>query len=192
MPGTVMDPTALTGGFDSPPHQSARAFRAIMEAMARPGTIVALAGATPPAPLSPVAGAVLLVLCDGDTPLYLAGDADCDAVRAWVAFHTGAPLRGPSDCAFALGTWADLAPLSPYSVGTPEYPDRSATLIVEVTGLTAEGSTLRGPGIDGETALSLPDPAAFRANHALFPLGFDTLFTAGDRLAALPRSTEVL
>ena len=32
---------------------------------------------------------------------------------------------------------------------------------------------------------------AFRANRALFPLGFDTLFTCGDRLAGLPRSTIV-
>ena len=46
-----MNPDALTGGFDVPPLQSARAFRALLEAMARPGTIHKVEGALPPAPL---------------------------------------------------------------------------------------------------------------------------------------------
>jgi alpha-D-ribose 1-methylphosphonate 5-triphosphate synthase subunit PhnH len=40
-------------------------------------------------------------------------------------------------------------------------------------------------------ALSLPEVAAFQANARAFPLGLDFLFTCGDRLAALPRSTRV-
>ncbi|PTE19456.1 carbon-phosphorus lyase subunit PhnH, partial [Cereibacter changlensis JA139] len=43
---------ALSGGFAAPPIESATAFRAMLEAMARPGTIVTLTGAEPPAPLS--------------------------------------------------------------------------------------------------------------------------------------------
>ncbi|MFN7596068.1 MAG: phosphonate C-P lyase system protein PhnH, partial [Cereibacter sp.] len=31
----------------------------------------------------------------------------------------------------------------------------------------------------------------FRANHALFPLGFDAFLTCGSRVAGLPRSTRV-
>lgn len=181
----------LAGGFAAPATQSAQAFRSVMEAMARPGTIQKIAGAKPPAPLSPAAGAVLLTLCDSDTPLYLAGMADCDAVRAWVAFHTGAPLSGPSQSMFAIGTWAALAPLSDYPVGTAEYPDRSATLIVETEALEQDGAILRGPGIKATAGLSLPETEAFVANHALFPLGVDFIFTSGDRLAALPRSTEI-
>jgi alpha-D-ribose 1-methylphosphonate 5-triphosphate synthase subunit PhnH len=182
---------SLQGGFSNPPHDAARAFRGVMDAMARPGTITRLAGAQPPAPLSPAAGTVLLTLCDTDTPLHLAGAADCDGVRAWLAFHTGAPLVGPDACMFALGRWEALLPLSSYPIGTPEYPDRSATLIVECASMSEEGVILRGPGIPGTTALSLPDPETFRANHALFPLGLDFLFTWEDRCAALPRSTDI-
>ena len=40
----------LTGGFSDPAVQSAHAFRAVMEAMARPGTVQDIAGAEPPAP----------------------------------------------------------------------------------------------------------------------------------------------
>lgn len=186
-----MDAIALDGGFADPATASAHAFRAVMEAMARPGTIHDLTGATPPAPLSPAAGAAILTLCDTDTPLHLAGAADCEALRTWVAFHTGAPLAGPAECHFAVGTWADLGPLAAYRIGTPLYPDRSATLIVECTDLRTEGATLTGPGIRRSTALSLPETAAFRANAALFPLGLDFLFTAGSRIAALPRTTKV-
>jgi alpha-D-ribose 1-methylphosphonate 5-triphosphate synthase subunit PhnH len=51
---------------------------------------------------------------------------------------------------------------------------------------------LEGPGIETQARLDLPDPAAFRRNHARFPLGLDFFFTCGDRLAAVPRSTRVL
>lgn len=181
----------LAGGFADPPVDAARAFRAAMSAMARPGQIERVAGVVPPAPVSPAAGTLLLTLVDAETPLHLAGEADCGAVRDWLAFHTGAPIVGPERATFALGTWEALGPLDAYPVGLPEYPDRSATLIVEMDRLEPEGARLSGPGIEHAAALSLPERAAFQANAALFPLGLDFYFTCGDRLAALPRTTRV-
>ena len=185
-----MQANTLSGGFADPATQSANAFRSVMEAMARPGTIQDIHGVAPPAPLSPAMGAVLLTLCDTETPVYLAGDMDCEAARAWLAFHTGAPFVGPAQCMFAVGKWDALAPLAVYPIGTSEYPDRSATLIVECSELAA-GATLTGPGIKDQATLSLPELEAFQANRTLFPLGLDFIFTCGERLAALPRSTEV-
>jgi alpha-D-ribose 1-methylphosphonate 5-triphosphate synthase subunit PhnH len=182
---------ALSGGFADTPTGSARAFRQILEAMARPGTIHTVAGAAPPAPLSLAAGVALLTLTDPTTPLHLAGKADCQQVRDWVAFHIGAPLVAAEDAAFALGTWDALQPVTRFRIGQPDYPDRSATLIVEVDRLTNHGPALTGPGIALAAWLSLPETATFRANRALFPLGFDCLFTAGAQLAGLPRSTRV-
>lgn len=186
-----MEAEALSGGFAEPAIQSAHAFRSVMEAMARPGSIQAVSGARPPAPLSIAAGAVLLTLCDNDTPVFLAGELDCEIVRAWLAFHTGAPLAGPSHCMFAVGTWDALAPMSTYPVGTSEYPDRSATLIVERNELTCAGATLEGPGIKSSAMLSLPEIEAFQRNNALFPLGLDFILTCESQLAAVPRSTKV-
>ena len=186
-----MEAQVLSGGFVDRAIQSANAFRRVMEAMARPGTIHEIASAEPPAPLSPAAGAVILTLCDTETPIHLAGAADCDAVRSWLAFHTGAPVLRPSRAMFAVGTWSDLLPVSAYPVGTPDYPDRSTTLIVECASLEPAGATLRGPGIRESATLSLPERAAFQDNRTLFPLGLDFIFTCGDRLAALPRTTEV-
>ncbi len=183
----------LSGGFESPSHQSAVAFRSIMTAMARPGRIEQVAVVMPPAPLSQAAAVVLLTLCDPETSIHLAGNRDCTDVRDWVAFHIGAPLVGPDACAFALGRWEALVPLERYPLGSDEYPDRSATVIVETDRLVNDGHVLRGPGIaeDHDMRLSLPDLAAFQANRLRFPRGLDFIFTCGATVAALPRSTKV-
>ncbi|MCB5412218.1 phosphonate C-P lyase system protein PhnH [Pseudogemmobacter faecipullorum] len=181
----------LTGGFDSPAPQSARAFRSVLEAMARPGRIETLQGAVPPAPLSVAAGTLILTLCDPTTPVYLAGKFDSAAIRSWISFHTGAPLTRAGEASFAIGSWQELQPLSAYQIGDPSYPDRSATLIVELEELRGEGARLSGPGIETSSHLSLPETRAFRENAQLFPLGIDCLFTCADRLAALPRTTRV-
>ncbi|MGL5011974.1 MAG: phosphonate C-P lyase system protein PhnH [Paracoccaceae bacterium] len=182
---------ALSGGFADAPTQSARAFRALLEAMARPGSIWLVEGANPPAPLSVAAGIALLTLADGTTPLHLAGAADCGAVRDWVAFHTGAPICGAADAVFAVGTWAALQPVDRFAIGLPDYPDRAVTLIIETDVLEPTGARLSGPGIRDTARLSLPETAAFRANRTLFPLGFDAYLTCGSRIAGLPRSTHV-
>lgn len=186
-----MTPDALLGGFADAPVQSAHAFRAALEALSRPGVIATLAGATPPAPLSMAAGVLVLTLCDGTTPVHLAGAHDCAAVRDWITFHCGAPLVAAETAVFAIGTWDALSPINRFAVGQPDYPDRSATLVVEMPALTAQGARLTGPGIKDAAQLSLPEAAAFIANRALFPLGFDCFLAAGDKVAGLPRSTIV-
>ncbi len=186
-----MNPEALLGGFIDAPKQSARAFRASLEAMSRPGTIWTVEGAKPPAPLSIAAGVLILTLCDGTTPVHLGASVDVPLVRDWITFHTGAPLVAAEMARFAAGTWADLSPVGRFAIGTPDYPDRSATLIVEMLELSQTGPHLSGPGIAAKAALSLPDIAAFKANRMLFPQGFDTYLTCGNSLAGVPRSTIV-
>lgn len=187
----AVTPASLLGGFADPARQSARAFRAALDALSRPGRITRIEGAAPPAPLSPAAGSLLLMLADATTPIWLAPSHDGPELRDWITFHTSAPFCGPEAAHFALGTWAALQPVSRFCIGLPDYPDRSATLLVEMDVLVHEGASLTGPGIDGEARLFVPDIQAFRANHALFPLGFDTFLTAGSEIAGLPRSTKV-
>lgn len=186
-----MTPDALEGGFVNPPLNAAHAFRAALTALSRPGRIVTVAGAHPPAPLSVAAGVLLLTLADGTTPLHLAGAHDCPILRDWITFHTGAPIVDAAQAMFALGDWAALQPLGRFAIGTPDYPDRAATLIIEMPALAATGARLTGPGIQHTVGLSLPDIAAFAENHARYPLGWDVFLTSGDRLAGLPRSTQV-
>lgn len=186
-----MNIATLEGGFADAPRDAAFAFRGLMRALARPGSIEVVEGAKPPSPLSVAAGSLILTLADGDTPIHLAGVSDTDAARGWIGFHTGASVVTPQKAVFAIGRWEDLLPLSSYAIGTPEYPDRSATLIVECDTLEQSGNRLTGPGIRESAALSLPDPDALVRNNALFPLGLDFYFTCGNQVAALPRSTRI-
>lgn len=185
-----MDSTALAGGFARPAFDAAHAFRAAMQAMARPGTIHEVTGAAAPSPVSPAASVLLAMLADQTTGVHLAGACDAPAVRDWITFHTSAPLVASAEADFVLGGW-DAVDLNTLRIGTPEYPDRSATVIVELPALEAKGATLTGPGIKETAQLSLPELGAFQRNRVLFPLGLDFYFTCGSRLAALPRSTEV-
>ncbi len=181
---------ALSGGFARPAEHAARAFRACLQAMARPGRIYPVTGAEPPAPLSPAAGTILLTLADSTTPLHLAPSHDTPAIRQWIAFHCAAPLTGAGTATFVVGNWAAMQPVDRFARGTADYPDRSATLIIEME----EGdpnARLTGPGIETAIDARLPEITAFEANNAVFPLGFDCYLTHGDRISALPRSTRV-
>jgi alpha-D-ribose 1-methylphosphonate 5-triphosphate synthase subunit PhnH len=182
-----------------PAHDSQRLFRGVLDAFSHPGRIVALP--QPPAavgPLSRGATAFLLTLVDRDTPLWLAPAFDTAPVRDFVRFHTGAPIANhPADALFAVLA-RDRAPLlEGFAIGTDPYPDRSATLVIELPSLSdGPAHSWRGPGIDGRRSVALaglPDSfwSEWAANHALFPCGVDLVFTAGTSLVALPRSIAV-
>lgn len=180
----------LGGGFVDPAKQSARAFRQILDVMARPGVVRRIEGVAPPPPLGAAMGAVMLTLCDAETPVWLAPTLRGGAVERWLAFHCGAPLAERGDAMFAFGGWAELQPLDDYSIGSAEYPDRSATLVAELPSL-AGAARVTGPGIEHEARLAVPDVDAFRANAALYPLGLDFILTCGAELAAAPRSLRI-
>jgi alpha-D-ribose 1-methylphosphonate 5-triphosphate synthase subunit PhnH len=188
----------LAPGFAEPVLDSQRTFRAVLEAMARPGTVCTLDRLpAAPAPLGSAAAAVCLALVDLDTPLWL--DPAAAGASAYLRFHCGCPVVGaPGAAAFALIAGTDrLPPLDRFAAGSQEYPDRSATLVLQVAGLVqGEGRRLTGPGIDGEARLRVDglDDAfwpAWAENRARFPLGFDAVLAAGDRLAALPRTVRI-
>jgi alpha-D-ribose 1-methylphosphonate 5-triphosphate synthase subunit PhnH len=188
----------LAAGFADPPHDAQRLFRAILDAISRPGRIAELADApVGPDGVSTGAAGCLLTLADRDTPLWLAPAFNQDAIRDFFRFHTGAPVVAErNQASFAL-LGRDIADLEGFAIGTDTYPDRSATLVIEVPALEGEPArTWRGPGIAGTSRVAiagLPDAfwQAWTENHALFPCGVDILFVAGHRLVALPRSIAV-
>jgi len=187
--------TDIAPGLVDVAHDSQQLFRAVLEAFSHPGRVVALPRAPAAvAPLSAAATAFVLTLVDRDTPLWLAPDLDTAAVRDFVRFHTGAPVvPHQADALFALVTPC-VPLLDGFAIGTDSYPDRSATLVVELPALTGGPTrTVRGPGIDGRTTIAVAGLAdsfwsEWTANHALFPCGVDVVFTAGADLLALPRS----
>ena len=193
---------ALARGFADPVLESQRVFRAVMEALARPGRLQSLeTDLRPPAPLTPELAAVALTLADHEAPLWLdRALAGTPEVASYLRFHTGAAVvANPREAALALvADPARMPPLSDFALGTLEYPDRSTTVVVAVGSLSGRsGWHLRGPGIDGSAMLSAtPLHDGFtnelRANHARFPQGVDLLFVAPGQVAGLPRSTALI
>lgn len=194
--------TALEGGFADPVEDTQAVFRAVMDAMARPATVLHVKPpVAPPAPLPPLVGALACTLADADTPLWLdPGLEQSEAVREWLVFHTGGPIVAqPAEAAFALATdGSSLPSLRGFAQGTQEYPDRSATLVLAVEAFDGGAPlTFRGPGIRGETTLAPRGlPADFAAqwteNGQRFPRGVDLVLVAGDALACLPRSARLI
>src|SRR5262245_14435263 len=190
----------MNAGLADPVIDSQRIFRALLEAIAHPGRVVEVGGPTDaPRSLDPAAAALCLTLVDGETPLWLDPAARADEVSGYLRFHCGCPIVATPDAArFALITEPrTMSPLTAFTQGTAESPDRSATLILQVGTLIAgHGRRLTGPGIAHEARLDVPALGAtfwteLRDNHARFPRGVDVLLTAGTVVAALPRTTHV-
>ncbi|HBK08745.1 MAG TPA: phosphonate C-P lyase system protein PhnH [Acetobacteraceae bacterium] len=180
----------MTPGFADPVADAQSCFRAVLEAMSRPGRVQSVRGVTAPAPLCDAAAAVLLTLVDHETPLWL--DPAAEAARPWIAFHTGAPTDGAS---FAMAL--SLPDLDTLPTGTDEMPETSATVILQVTSLTTgpayilDGPGLREPATLHVTGLPGDFASIWQRNHALFPRGIDLILCAGNTLTALPRSVSV-
>ena len=174
-------------------------FRGVLDAMAHPGSIVALDDMPPKIDrLAEATNGILLTLADATTPVWLAPALATDDTVAQLRFQCGGPPVGqPAKASFAVIDYERGLGLDRFDGGTPEYPDRSATVIVQVTGFGGKvQATLRGPGIDGSQAffvddMTMRDWRAVQANHERFPLGVDLIFVAGNRIAAIPRSTQV-
>lgn len=194
----------------------ANAFRSALRALSEPGIVAPLPrlgdhdGATS---LSPAARTLLALLSDHDARWRLSTRLSDAATREALTFDTGAaPAPSVASASFLVGDWTEtLADHVPHaSIGDPEYPDRSATLIVEASGLrgesggapievgAAEGAlaaTLSGPGIKHTRAVAVAGVDArfwpwIGENAARFPLGFDVFLTAGDAVMGLPRSVR--
>jgi alpha-D-ribose 1-methylphosphonate 5-triphosphate synthase subunit PhnH len=186
--------------FEDPSHDLARTFRPILDAMARPGRILPFNPPLAPAlGLSLEAAAIALALCDFQTPIWLVNELRTTSIEHYLRFHTGAPLtRNSGEAVFVFGdAMFNLPPLTQFPMGTHEYPDRSATIIIQTKELrNDQGVRLKGPGIKSEDHLSVIglSPEFWQqliASRLNFPLGIDVIFVAPGAIAAIPRSTQI-
>ena len=174
-------------------------FRALMAAIAEPGTVrkaAALSGAGRIA--AEGFHALALALCDGTTPVFLEGDeAVTEPFAAWLAFRAGAPRTDDPQTADFAFFFDDVTGIDRFSLGTDAYPDRSCTLIYGAAALDGTpGWLLSGPGIEtsrdiaaGALPPTLHDERQRQAD--LFPRGQDLIAVNGDRLLAIPRTPRI-
>ncbi|MGB4117933.1 MAG: phosphonate C-P lyase system protein PhnH [Polaromonas sp.] len=188
-------------GFDDPVLDSQGVFRRALQALSMPGRLVDLpALASVPKQGHSASALLLLALLDSDCALWLSPSlADTDA-QTWLRFHTGCRfVREPAQANFLWLCAGDGWPaLSDMQAGSDEYPDQSATCIMEASSLQTGADplawSLSGPGIlapMGLTAEGLPADfvAQWASNHAAFPRGVDVLLTTSTQVLGLPRST---
>lgn len=195
----------LAPGFADPALQSQTVFRSALRAFSHPGSVQtlsmneALAGMRAPEGADPAAAALLLALLDQDCKLWLSPQFAHSDALAWLRFHTGCvAVTQPDQADFLWVAQANELPdLRDCGRSSAEYPDQGATCVVQVQGFqTDDGWTLRGPGINGASALQVAGlgdgfVAQWQAQKQHFPCGVDMLFTHQNSLVGLPRSTQI-
>lgn len=216
--------SAIYAGFGDTIHDSQYCFRQLLTAMSQPGTFVDLNVVQGFGGMMDASTQILLALADNSTPVWLSTQFEHDEVaKANLSFHLGAELLisqqedSQKKASFALIGAEDMAGFewakAQFYVGNEEYPDRSTTVIVEVSGLSDQAineqssnqssspcMTLRlsGPGIERESTLTIESNSS-ESLHAMlshrknnrFPLGLDFILVSGQKVVALPRSTTV-
>lgn len=187
--------------FSSPVRHAHQVFRAVLGAMSRP-TLAHQVAVTlaPPEPMSSVAGALALALCDSQSPYWLdpllRSNND---VEAWIGFHTGADIvDDPADALFVFAASPSTAPaLRELAEGTDLDPHLSATLVIGASAAQPTGSfTVSGPGVKGThdwDGAGLPESFIdqWQVNRTLFPRGVDLVIAHADSVVCLPRTTDL-
>ncbi|MEU0965001.1 phosphonate C-P lyase system protein PhnH [Streptomyces sp. NPDC005917] len=197
MPPAVRTAELVTAAKPAPA-QAQRVFRAVLDALARPGSTTRL-----PAELTgPVPAALLPLLALADL-----GTGFCvleDGSGRWsevVAVATNAPAVPLPDARLV----AAVRPVAADEIrrlrrGSAEAPEDGALLCVPVSALDGGPRKWRlsGPGVPGDLVVApdgLPDGFVEARAEAVagFPAGIDLLMAAPDgRLLGLPRSTAVV
>jgi alpha-D-ribose 1-methylphosphonate 5-triphosphate synthase subunit PhnH len=190
----------LKPGFADPVFEAQAAFRTLLKAVSYAGRVQAIeTGLDAPRPLAAATAAIALTLFDFDSPVWLDAGAAQGPVPGFLKFHCGTPIcSSPGDARFAVITDPVRMPaLDSFAIGEDRYPDRSATLIVQVDSLTeGSGTTWTGPGIDGSRQVRIAGlPNGFweqwALNHELYPRGVDVIFASAGSVIGLPRSVRV-
>lgn len=196
----MIDLSEVGAGLADPVLDGQRVFRAGLEALSRPGTLVEVSAGGEGVPrLHAASGALLLVLLDQDTRLWLSPSLADGRAGASLRFHTGCTLAASPDAAdFALvASPQELPALEAFAAGSDEHPERSTTLVLQVPSLgDASGWRLAGPGIRAQAQVRAEGlDAAFlgqwESNRRRFPRGIDLFLTSGGRICGLPRTTRI-
>ena len=143
-------------GFHDASAGSQAVFRSALSALSHPGRVIELPRVSGLPLHGHAAAAVLLqALVDSDCAVWLSPSLAATDAAAWLRFHTGCYwAASPATARFLWVAEADDLPdLAVLDAGTDEYPDQSATCVVEVSALgdpPADGACEQAPGMSPE------------------------------------------
>lgn len=177
----------------NPVHDTRATFRALVDAMSRPGTVQRAA-------TDPADHCVVATLVDHEVTVHTE-DADLrDALASEGRYEPADPDAADVVHAHGAPSWD----VRDANRGTLVEPSDGATVVYRVASLAAgrdgDATAVRveGPGVPDERVVSVGLPAAeldaLADAQSSYPRGVDAVLAAGDRVAALPRSvsTEVV
>lgn len=185
--------------FDAQQH-----FRLLLDSMARPGKINTFPSSNilPPAGLNQAAALTGFALLNADTNYHITGQNSAD-IADYLLVNTAAQQV---DIAIAdyifLPENHDGRGLHEARMGTPVYPEDSATLIAAAQVISAVAMTdslkitMKGPGVNGEATVWIkginPDLLNYlKEQNSEYPLGIDLIITDGqNNVLCLPRSNR--
>ena len=202
----VKDLSDIPAGFGNEHQSSQQIFRSALKALSYPGRLVDVHhdACTPEGTNTVIAG-MLLALLDSETSLWCSNSNHMYLATEWLKFHTDCVVfETPGQADFLwIDHIQDLPNLENLKRGTDQYPDRSATCIINVPNLSEKSSSfyqLRGPGIESQKNFTLngwleKDHHIFlefwNKNTKYFPCGVDVYMSDGFHLLGLPRTTQL-
>jgi alpha-D-ribose 1-methylphosphonate 5-triphosphate synthase subunit PhnH len=172
-----------------PVHETRATFRALLDAMSRPGTVES-------AP-ERADHAVVATLVDHEITVA----TDDDRLREALASEGRLDAAAPAEADIVHARDPGFVDIRECNRGSLVEPSDGATVVYRVDGL-AEGGvddlttvSISGPGVDGTAELSVDLPAtvfeAIGAAQSTYPRGVDAVFAADDAVAAVPRSATI-
>ncbi|MES9947224.1 MAG: phosphonate C-P lyase system protein PhnH [Candidatus Thiodiazotropha sp.] len=171
------------------PNTQQQNYRALLEAMSRPGKVNVIMQETRDQTYT----AILATLLDAEVSL-----ADPDGLldeTTWPMLQANSAKPQEADYVLCSG---DRPPSFQPKLGSLPSPEQSATLIIKVDSLSQGEMNLllSGPGVDGTTRCAItgldPDWFIKRVSWvSAFPLGVDLLLVDDTSVLALPRTTKV-
>jgi alpha-D-ribose 1-methylphosphonate 5-triphosphate synthase subunit PhnH len=184
-----------------PPDVAQADFRALLAALAEPGTLTTI---TPPAGV-PAALAVAAGLADVEVPVCVLTGAGTEHWTQALQLATSAPSARLEDARMIVALRSpSVDEVAALPRGDALHPELGARLILTVAGLTVAEDTgtgtvlaLAGPGVPGSRRIRVSGPPsevfhALAAVNTAFPAGVDTFLVAADgTVAGLPRSTRI-
>jgi alpha-D-ribose 1-methylphosphonate 5-triphosphate synthase subunit PhnH len=173
-----------------PVRDTRRAFRALCDATSRPGTVVSVAA-------DPADHAVVATLVDHEVTTWTPDERLREALENQGRLDAASPTS--ADVVHAIGRpdWD----VRECDRGTLVEPSEGATVVYRVDdlgdaddpGLT--GVELAGPGVDGTrrvgVGLRAGELERLAEAQSTYPRGVDAYFAVGERVAAIPRSSEL-
>jgi alpha-D-ribose 1-methylphosphonate 5-triphosphate synthase subunit PhnH len=173
-----------------PVHDTRTTFRALCDAMSRPGTVQTV-------PVAPADHAVAATLVDHEVTMHTPDEDLREAMAAQGRLETAAPTDADFVHARGVPSW-DVRDLDR---GSLVEPSEGATVLYRVESLSSdprEGLStvaVTGPGVPDRRTVSVGLPvdelAALAEAQSTYPRGVDAIFAADDRVVAVPRSVSL-